>query len=824
MSSSSSARSLSEAPNPIATGGRASRLYLIAGGISVVCYLVVQPLAGNTWLFKLVGFSAAVAIALGIAWFRPRPVLPWLLFLAAQVLFLGGDFLYYTFDPSFPSVGDGFYLAYYPLQAAGLLLLIRSRTPENDTASLLDALIITVGFGLLSWVFLIQPYTHLGDETLMSRVVSMSYPTMDVLLLAVAARLIIGNGARPRALYLMAASILCLILTDAAYVAIELDGGYNAGGFLDAGWMSTYVLWGAAALHPSMREMSARAPATGTSLSGKRVLLLAAATLIAPATLLIDSLWPVDGFNVPVAAAVSAVLFVLVLIRMLGLLSSLRDAVGRHERAERRERILRRAAMSLTAAPDREHIRRAAVDGARDLVQGLADIRISAEVYDGDQAREALPMSSVNPIVVPLATQAAVYGRLVVTGSAPVPTDVVDGLHTLGAQVALALESAALTAGLSRQRSESRVGALVQNSSDVIMVLDAQLVIRYVTPSVTRVLGHDPDHVVGTPLLSLMDPDEQDAVTAFYSLLQERAPESARAEWRMRRGSGRFTDVEIVSTDLLEHPSVHGIVVTARDITERKTLEAGLQRHIHKLEELDRLRSDFVATVSHELRTPLTSIIGEVEMLEDGDYGVVSTTQASSLEVIGRNSERLLRLIEDLLTLNSIETSTVTLHREPTPVAYLLDGVRSQVARMAGAKSVELTLSCGQGVDTVVVDREQLDRALLNLLTNAVKFTPAGGRVDLGAQRVDADLVLTVSDTGVGIPEEEQDGLFTRFFRSSVATHLAIPGTGLGLVIVKQIVEEHGGTISIVSAPDEGTTVTVTIPADDTTRLRTDAA
>ena len=113
---------------------------------------------------------------------------------------------------------------------------------------------------------------------------------------------------------------------------------------------------------------------------------------------------------------------------------------------------------------------------------------------------------------------------------------------------------------------------------------------------------------------------------------------------------------------------------------------------------------------------------------------------------------------------------------------------------------------------------------MLNLLTNAVKFTPEGGKVSLEVRREDADLVFTVADTGVGIPEDEQDRLFTRFFRSSVATRMAIQGTGLGLVIVKRIVEEHGGTISIVSASDVGTTVTVRIPADGSPEFEADAA
>ncbi len=182
----------------------------------------MPPFAGSPWLLVLVGLSTAVAIAVGIAWYRPRPMLPWVLFIVAQVLFIAGDFFYYTYDLSFPSLADGLYIAYYPLQVAGLLLLIRSRTPGKDWASLLDALIIAVGFGLLSWVYLIEPYTRHVDEGQLSRLVSMAYPAMDVLLLAVAARLLIGGGARPRAFYLLAASILCLILTDVVYGAIEL--------------------------------------------------------------------------------------------------------------------------------------------------------------------------------------------------------------------------------------------------------------------------------------------------------------------------------------------------------------------------------------------------------------------------------------------------------------------------------------------------------------------------------------------------------------------------------------------------------------------------
>jgi PAS domain S-box-containing protein len=404
------------------------------------------------------------------------------------------------------------------------------------------------------------------------------------------------------------------------------------------------------------------------------------------------------------------------------------------------------------------------------------------------------------------------------------PTHVLDGLRTLAAQVALALEGAALTDGLSRQRSEARVGALVQNSSDMILVLDADLVIRYVTPSVGHAVGHRPDDLVGTSLLGLMEATVDQHLTPFFSRLAAKPGKSVRADWRMRRADGRLTDVEAVVTNLLDNPSVQGIVITAHDVTDRKALEIGLQRQVRELEELDRMRTEFVATVSHELRTPLTSIIGEVELLADGDLGELTAIQERAMDMIGRNSARLLTLIDDLLTLNHSEANALQLNLEATSVQALIDDARGQVAELAAGKPVALTVDCDPRVGDLLADPAQLDRALLNLLTNAVKFTPPGGTVTLEARRHDDDVVLRVRDTGVGIPEDEQDRLFTRFFRSSTATSLAIQGTGLGLVIVKQIVEQHGGTITVASAPGQGTTVTVILPAGDTAVLQSGAA
>src|SRR4051794_10867434 len=265
-------------------------LYLMAGAAASVAYFMVPGLEGNGLVFSLIGLSAAGAILVGALRNRPRHRLPWFLFAAAQVSFVLGDLCYYAFDADFPSGGDVFYLAVYPLLIAGVLLLIRSRSPGRDRGSLLDASIITVGLGLLAWVFLIEPNAHLQGVGTLARVMSIAYPLMDVLLLAVAARLAMGSGTRPLSFYLIGLGIVSLLAADSVYGYLELHNGYGQGGLLDAGWLVYYLLWGTAALLPGMRRIEEPSAGTAPVLTGRRLLPLAAATLIAPAVGIIQSI------------------------------------------------------------------------------------------------------------------------------------------------------------------------------------------------------------------------------------------------------------------------------------------------------------------------------------------------------------------------------------------------------------------------------------------------------------------------------------------------------------------------------------------------------
>lgn len=266
-----------------------------------------------------------------------------------------------------------------------------------------------------------------------------------------------------------------------------------------------------------------------------------------------------------------------------------------------------------------------------------------------------------------------------------------------------------------------------------------------------------------------------------------------------------WTDVEIAFVN-------QSAAEVARVIVKSE-VEADRVEYVRQLEELDRHKDDFLSTISHELRTPLTSIQGYLEMLEDGDAGPLDPRQLEMVGVIGRNSTRLMQLIEDLLVINRMDTSpAMSGSGQLVGVAGLVAQTVAELRPMADQGQVALEV---RGDDTceVMGDRVLLARALENVVSNGVKFTPAGGMVWLQVERVGEYVAVSCTDTGIGIPEAEQGQLFVRFARASNATAAQIQGTGLGLAIVKNIVERHGGRIDLASQVGLGTTVRLLLPS-----------
>jgi PAS domain S-box-containing protein len=257
--------------------------------------------------------------------------------------------------------------------------------------------------------------------------------------------------------------------------------------------------------------------------------------------------------------------------------------------------------------------------------------------------------------------------------------------------------------------------------------------------------------------------------------------------------------------------SVEFFIVQASDITERKRVEEERERLLSEAQEANRLKDEFLATVSHELRTPLTAILGWAHLLRGGRLEGESAGKA--LDTIERNARAQAQLIDDLLDVSRIVTGKLRLYVVPVSPHTFIDAAVEVVRPAAEAKGVRLQKLIDTGVETVMGDPARLQQVVWNLLTNAVKFTPRGGRVQVRLERVNSQVEIAVADTGAGIPPEFLPHVFERFRQADQKTTRHHGGLGLGLAIVRHLVELHGGTISAESGgAGHGATFTVSLP------------
>lgn len=310
--------------------------YLAAGALLVVLHAwlgVGSP--GQNLVYDIVG-SAAVAAMLFGAWrYRPDRRLPWILMAIGQASFVAGDLLWDWYEAigenPFPSLADVLYLAGYPFLAFGLLLLVRRRLGDGDRGGLLDAAILTTAAAVLSWTFIIQPQISAPDLDPVSLAISVAYPIGDLILIGVAMGLLAAPGARTPSFLMLAASLACVLIADQIYAVQALDGTYVTGGPLDSLYLASYVLFGACALHPSMRRLTDPHPVPVTWLGPVRLIGLAAAMITGPILVVIG---PGAEGGLFVVAAGTALLSLLVLARLAGLVKLLANDVSQRRALE----------------------------------------------------------------------------------------------------------------------------------------------------------------------------------------------------------------------------------------------------------------------------------------------------------------------------------------------------------------------------------------------------------------------------------------------------------------------------------------------------------
>ena len=554
------------------TGSSRAPAWTIPGYLAALCLLTALYLAVPGWryvLWSLIALTGVCGLLGGILVHRPVLRAPWTLLLGAVALFAATGSIDVT-DAAFrvrgpyPTTPDEVALLAYPLAATGLWLFVRHQRSGRDGAALLDALTVTTALGLLAWMVVIWPAVNQHGRTLLAREVSVGYPLGDVLLLAMLARLMAGSSTRPPAGLLLGVGTLGLLASDLMFELHLVHPSWYGGAFSYLGWILFFAAWGTAALHTSMTEVGQDGGGyRGAEISRVGISLLAAASLVTPIVLFVVSLRG-DVHEGGVLAAFAAVSTVLVLVR-LGL------ALRSYRQVNRRAQVVRIAGTSLVAAVNDEQI-----------ASALERAGVALFGEDTDAAGVSLLTECCSP--PPAGPEREVFAlagkrtrkpaAVVATG----PPDRLAALHdtveTLAGQAALALDRVGMGGEIRRLDNESYFRTLIHNAADVFMIVDEGHVVRYASPSAHTLFGGRT--VTGAALTDLVGPVNAPSALAVLSGT-DRAP----AEWVIDQGPTERLWVEVRADDLREDPTVGGVVLTLRDVTERRRLEGELRHHAY---------------------------------------------------------------------------------------------------------------------------------------------------------------------------------------------------------------------------------------------------
>ncbi|HUY52358.1 MAG TPA: EAL domain-containing protein [Streptosporangiaceae bacterium] len=576
----------------------------------------------RTVLWGLIALTGILAIVAGVVTNRPARTAPWLLLAAANLSLAVGQLSFLVITQArhgvvaFPSALDLFYLASYPFCVAALLIFIRCRSTGYDRRSLLDALTLSVGLAVLCWVYLILPDIRHAGLSWQDRALAIGYPVGDVVVLAMLAGLLAPGGWRNRSLQLLTIGSVGMLASDVSASLIHLYGSFRSGTAADLGWAVLYAAWGGAALHPGMARLTrpVRRPAAHNSPLRLTVLMLA--SLIAPAVLLagaIDRQLP----DAAVIAVCSAILYVLVVSRLADAAASLRRALARAE-------VVRTAGASLASAVTEEqaasavreavaclagpHRRLDAMLAVRDagtlravgvppgepamptdlppevaenwlsLLTGPGPQLRPAAEFGGPAAADATADDAVLLCPLVLKDRPAgdpLIGVVAVFGAAKDLAALSGTLEVLARHVALVVERVVLSREVIQRNSEAYFRTLVHDTSDVILIIDDDGRIRYATPSARSIFGALPTE--GAYLWDLVQPDERDEIARALADMRDDEGRDIAEDWRITARDGAYVELEVRSSDLRREPTVGGLVLTLRDVTEHRQLERELK-------------------------------------------------------------------------------------------------------------------------------------------------------------------------------------------------------------------------------------------------------
>lgn len=351
-------------------------------------------------------------------------------------------------------------------------------------------------------------------------------------------------------------------------------------------------------------------------------------------------------------------------------------------------------------------------------------------------------------------------------------------------------------------RAQREIDSVYSLTPDMLCILDSAGRLRRVNPAFADFFHRFGGDIEGYTLIELAHEEDVPVVTQALSSLSGEN-DSVRFENRWRTGPEQYRWLAWHAVAVADDQLIYA---AARDITDRVTIE--------------QMKDEFVSMVSHELRTPLTAIRGSLGLVSAGALGEAPEAIKEMVDVAMTNSERLVRLVNDILDIHKMESGMVSMEFEPTDVGELMARVTQELS--ATAAESEVRIDVGSGAHEAVVDPDRIIQTLINLVGNAIKFSPRGGTVWLNAEESGAALRVTVSDEGRGIPHEKLDSIFGRFQQVDASDSRQKGGTGLGLAICRSIVEQHGGRIWAENRAEVGSTFAFEIPVDGPDGVRSE--
>ncbi len=380
-------------------------------------------------------------------------------------------------------------------------------------------------------------------------------------------------------------------------------------------------------------------------------------------------------------------------------------------------------------------------------------------------------------------------------------------LETIASMTGNILENTRMNDKIKKQRED--LINFYDSLNDFIFILGTDGNIINTNRTVEEKLGYTKEELGSMSLLQVHPADKREEALVVLQDMLKGKTNSCTIPLITRYGSVIPVETKITCGTWNDENVIFGI---SRDISEQKKYEQMILEAKDAAEDANRSKSSFLANMSHELRTPLNSIIGFSDMLNKEIFGPLNDKQRHYVNNVSKGGKHLLTLINDILDLSKVESNKMEMFYESFDISRAFDDVKLTLEPLALKKSINLTLDVDPSLKNITADRMKFKQILYNLLSNAIKFTPDNGKVDIKTHSHDGQLEVSISDTGIGIPEDRFDELFQPFNQLHQFNTKKYEGTGLGLVLTQKFIHMHGGQIEVESTPGEGTTFSFSLP------------